>query len=301
MATQLVKGWYLLLYHDVSWEETPFTRHVSATCPPDVFRDHVRACGELGALVSIQDGMQRLRNGEIASPLFSFWFDDGFAGVRKYAAPILAEQELTGALSVCSRFATRREMFWRCKLSYLHSIDAGRHLRTRLREYGYSRHDRVGDFVISHFGQDVLSVINTLYEEAVSRAVQDDAFRIFDSCDGLIDLHKRGWVIANHSVAHYPIGARDTMIDEFEECDRFIQDVTGAASTYWVTPFGENADATVTARQKRCNKNVVLVGDRVNLRPDFERTHSLYRISAPANDRDGLWHALFSASRRSLQ
>src|SRR5215471_12480919 len=136
MRNGLARGWYIILYHDVSWEETPFTSHLGSTCPPDVFRDHVRTCEELGELVSIQDGIERVKKGDIASPLFSFWFDDGFVGVRKYAAPILAAHGVTGAISICSRFAMRTEMFWRCKLSYLHSIDAGRHLRARLRKYG---------------------------------------------------------------------------------------------------------------------------------------------------------------------
>ena len=56
MKSALVPGWYIILYHDVSWEESPFVRHIGGTCPPDVFRDHVRACAGLGELVSIRDG-----------------------------------------------------------------------------------------------------------------------------------------------------------------------------------------------------------------------------------------------------
>lgn len=70
--------------------------------------------------------MERFQAGDVRKPLFSFWFDDGFAGVRRCAAPILAERGITGALSICSRFTTRKEMFWRLKPSYLESIDAGR-------------------------------------------------------------------------------------------------------------------------------------------------------------------------------
>src|SRR5262245_60839674 len=77
---------------------------------------------------------------------------DGVAGVRKYAAPVLAEHGITGGISLCSRFNDRTEMFWRSKLSYLHSIDAGRHLRARLREYGYSRPELVREFTIHRFG-----------------------------------------------------------------------------------------------------------------------------------------------------
>ena len=44
----LIPGWYILLYHDISWEETPFVRHIGGTCPPDVFRDHVSTCESSG-------------------------------------------------------------------------------------------------------------------------------------------------------------------------------------------------------------------------------------------------------------
>ena len=303
MTSDLVRGWYILYYHDVSWEETPFVRHIGGTCPPDVFRDHVRTCRKLGELVAIREGMERIKKGIIASPLFSFWFDDGFAGIRKYAAPILAEHGMTGAMSVCSRFATRTEMFWRCKLSYLHSIDAGRHLRARLRKYGYSQPELVRDFVIRRFGEDVLSVINTLYDEAVNPSVQEDAFRIFDTPDGLVGLHKRGWLIANHSAAHYPIGDAvldGTVNDGFEECDRFIRGITGTESNDWVSPFGHNLPPAIAAGQTHGReKTLVLVGDRVNMTHAFQRSRLLYRIAAPANDRDGLWQVLLSASHRS--
>lgn len=304
MKSALVPGWYIILYHDVSWEESPFVRHIGGTCPPDVFRDHVRACADLGELVSIRDGMEKLTRGDIASPLLSFWFDDGFVGVRKYAAPILAERGLTGATSICSRFINRSEMFWRCKLSYLQSIDAGRHLRARLRKYGYSRSELVRDFVAVRFRSEILSVINTLYDATTSRAVQEDAFRIFDTPEGLTELHKGGWVIANHSAAHYPISEQhgyNMLMDEFEECERFIQSLMGTASNYWVSPFGQYIEpsAISASQQHRDEKHIVLVDSRVNVCTSFESTRTLYRISAPANDRSKLAQVLFAASQLS--
>jgi len=258
----------------------------------------------LGALVSIADGIEKLKRGDIAAPLFGFWFDDGFVGVRKYAAPILAEHGITGGISLCSRFTDRREMFWRCKLSYLHSIDAGRHLRARLRQYGYSRPELVSQFTIDQFGDDVLSVINTLYAETTGCAVQEDAFRIFDTPEGFRELHNRGWVIANHSAAHYPISAQhgaDKLLEQFEECDGFIESLLGTKSDYWVTPFGQHiAPSAISARQKpRDEKTIVLVDNRVNVGASFESTPTLYRICAPSNDRNQLAQVLIAASQQS--
>lgn len=302
----LLAGWYILLYHDVSWEESPFTRHIGGTCPPDVFREHVRVCSELGQLVSVREGMEKLKGGEAAAPFFSFWFDDGFAGVRKYAAPILAERGVTAATSVCSRFANRTEMFWRFKLSYLQSLDAGRHLQARLRRHGYARSDLIRQFSLNRFSDEVLSIIAALYDEAANRCVQEDAFRIFDTPAGLAELHDRGWVIANHSAAHYPIGEKhlcEMLVDQFQECERFIQDLIGTASEFWVSPFAHEIAPTdlQTGHDPSCKPTIVLAGDRINMCPDIDSTRTLYRIVAPANDRSRLADAVFSASRQSLQ
>jgi peptidoglycan/xylan/chitin deacetylase (PgdA/CDA1 family) len=302
MTSGLSPGWYILLYHDVSWEETPFVRHIGGTCPPDVLRDHLFLCQRLGELASVQDAAERFMRGKITSPLFSFWFDDGFVGVRKYALPILADHGVTGATSICSRFINRAEMFWRFKLSYLHSIDGGTHLRARLRPLGYSGAVQVRNFTMDLFGPEILSIIDTLYDEAVPAAMRDDAFRLFETPDGVRELYHKGWVVANHSAAHYPVSEKHVqhmLINQFEECASWIQHVIGRDSDYWVLPFDRNTDpaAIATIRNRHSEKTIVRVGNVVNLPPGGKRP--LYRITAPANDRELLQACLFSASTRA--
>lgn len=36
------KGWYILNYHDISWEENILMRGVGGTVPTDIFYDHVK-------------------------------------------------------------------------------------------------------------------------------------------------------------------------------------------------------------------------------------------------------------------
>jgi peptidoglycan/xylan/chitin deacetylase (PgdA/CDA1 family) len=307
---KLQPGWYILLYHDVSWEESAFIRHIGGTCAPDVFRDHVRACNGLGDLVSIDDAMQRLHAGAVETPMISFWFDDGLSGVRRHAAPILEEYGLTAAMSVCSRFANRAEFFWRFKLSFLNSLDAGRHLRSRLRQHGYASPMHIRSFTIDRFGDDVLAVIDGLYDDAANPELKDDAFRVFETTDGLGELHRRGWTIANHSAAHYPIGEPhvplDTMLEQFDECERFIQDTFGEASRYWVFPFDINvtdeAIGRVTAHAPE--RTVTLVRNRANRPrngdPGTLPSRPLYRIEAPVRHRERIRDVLSAAAERSL-
>src|SRR5262249_18065986 len=294
-------GWYIILYHDVSWEETPFVRHIGGTCPPDVFQDHVLQCCSLGRIVSVQEGMERLLHNDIAGPLFRFWFDDGFVGVREYAAPILKDLGVTGATSICSNFLRRKEFFWRFKLSYLQSIDGGRHLRTCLRRYGYSFPGQVRSFTMDQFNLEILAVIDQLFNEATSLATREDSFRIFDTPSGLLELHRQGWIIANHSAAHYPIGEKhvqNVMMDQFEECDRWIKELIGHESEYWVFPFDRNIDSTsIDAIRKKTEKHIVQVREKLNSYHSFNSTRILFRINAPTNDRRMLNEKLYLSSR----
>ena len=113
------KGWYILNYHDISWEENLFMRGIGGHFPPDIFRSHIEQLSLYGKLISVADGLKQYSSGVINETLISFWFDDGFAGVRKYAFPLLADYNVKGAVSINSKFLLRKEMFWRLKLSYL--------------------------------------------------------------------------------------------------------------------------------------------------------------------------------------
>jgi Polysaccharide deacetylase len=156
---------------------------------------------------------------------------------------------------------------------------------------------------MDRFGPEVLSIINTLYDEAVPAVMRDDAFRLFETVDGLSELYRKGWIVANHSAAHYPIGEKHLhhmLMDQFGECARWIQDVTGSDSDYWVFPFDRNTDpAAITVIQNSYPEKIIVhVGDVVNL-PLSSGKRILYRINAPANDGEQLEGTLFAASQRA--
>lgn len=302
MTARLNPGWYLLLYHNVSWEESPFLWHIGGTCPPDIFRDHVEECSRLGELVSIQDGTEVMAQGKIDRPLFSFWFDDGFVGVRKYAAPVLAEWGITGATSVCSRFATGKELFWRLKLSYLNAVGAGGRLRSRLGKYGCALSDSLSEFTLTNFRFELLDIIDELFKEVASPVAQKRGVDLFDGPDQLRSLYEQGWVIANHSASHYPNRNglnHEVILEEFEECDAFLKSTIGAPGSFWVAPFGTMSANSVDAiTHKYDSKTIVLVGDTGNTPPRARSDRILYRVSVPSNDRNAVGSSLAAASTR---
>jgi peptidoglycan/xylan/chitin deacetylase (PgdA/CDA1 family) len=278
-------GWHILLYHDVSWEENCYVRSIGGTIPPDVFRTHVAAAASLGELVSVPDGERRLAEGALDGPIFSFWFDDGLAGVARHAAPILGEYGVSGAVSICSRFVNRTEFFWRFKLSYLSSIDGMRFLRTRLKKHGLERGAGVRVFTQLRFSPDVLRAIDELFERFTTPAQRADAFRMFMDPTAIGDLARQGWTIANHTASHYPVAEENCahlLVDQFHECETEIMSIVGAPSRYWVLPFGAHTPAAAlrAAESVRMDRRLVFVGDRVNTIAS-STDGVLYRFIAP--------------------
>lgn len=279
----LKPGWYILNYHEINWEESDYLRPIGGSFPPDVFFDHCEALSNVGRLVSIQEGEERLASGRLDEPLISFWFDDGLIGNRRYAKPILDSFGIGAAVSVNSRFTDRQEMFWRFKLGFLQSRDGMRFVRSRLRKKGYKRGDSVRSFVLDHFDEEIVRIIDEVYQKFTDEPARTDAFRAFDTWDGLRELAAAGWVIANHSAAHYPV-SEPTFIDEFAaqflECEERFSAEMGEASRYWVAPFdrGHRAEDLMDVFAG-CggDRNFVLVGNKVNQPGQDPRL--LYRIS----------------------
>ncbi|MCX6907193.1 MAG: polysaccharide deacetylase family protein [Verrucomicrobia bacterium] len=233
-------AWHILNYHDVSWESSIFTRGIGGTVSPDMFRKQVETLKRMGSVISIQRGLDILKRGEpISEPLFSLWFDDGFAGVRRHALPICREHGITAGISVCSRFVDRREMFWRCVLSFLSFCDGLRVLRSRLRPLGYMPGESLKRWSLDHFSEDMIRIINDVYCSLTTDLFRLDAFRLFDDREGLKVLANEGWLIANHTQAHYPVGPSPGEVfttREFQACAPLLEEL-GGHSRIWVAPF----------------------------------------------------------------
>jgi hypothetical protein len=233
-------GWYILNYHNVSWEDGLLTRGIGGSFPPDVFYEQVRVLSQEFELMEVVQAHQRLLQGPMDKPVLSFWFDDGMTGVRRYAKPVLDAFETQAAISVNSRFTLGEEMFWRFKLSYLHGVDGLRFLRSRLRKLGLPVQRELKWFTADHFSKEVLAAIDEVYKRFSQDIFREKAFELFDSITGLQELEAAGWLIANHSAAHYPV-SEDSYLQHFEaqfrECQQFLDLYFKPEPSYWVLPF----------------------------------------------------------------
>jgi peptidoglycan/xylan/chitin deacetylase (PgdA/CDA1 family) len=294
---RLPPGWYILLYHEISWEENCYIRGTGGCCPPDLFREHVGTVRSLGDLVSIEDGMRALAEDRITRPLFSFWLDDGLIGAAKYALPILDEFGVTGAISICSRFVDRGEFFWRFKLSYLNSVDGMRFLRSRLKRFGFQLGDSIKQFTLQSFSREVLAEIDDLFLRWTTAAQREDAYRMFLDRDAVRMLRDRGWCVANHSAGHYPVSQDHSLAllgPEFQECETAIREISGNPSRYWVLPFDHRTSQELIRVADSCREDryLVFVGNRRNTVQTCLPRRTLYRYGVPIAAAEGLFSAL---------
>ena len=275
-------GWYILNYHNVDWEDSILSRAIGGTVRPDVFRGHLRTLCRLGRFISVPEGQRILdAGGRIDEPLFSLWFDDGFAGVREHAFPICQELGIHGAVSVCSRFVLRTELFWRCKLSYLAHVDGIRLLRSRLRKEHPDLPLRVRAWTLDNFGPDVIAAIDEVYAQLTTEEFRRDAFRIFETSDGLRELASAGWTITNHAAAHHPLPPQlkyEAVEAAFDECETLVRKYN-PDNRYWVIPFSGSGRHLQQLKRRAI---VVEVARSPNTIESWRATGRVFRHAAPA-------------------
>jgi peptidoglycan/xylan/chitin deacetylase (PgdA/CDA1 family) len=282
----IAPGWYIILYHDVSWEDSICSRAIGGCCPPDLFERQVDELQKLGPIVSIDEGAEAVRRGAVREPMFSLWFDDGLRGVYRNAFPLLQHYGLTAAVSVCSAFVARKELFWRYQLGFLAHVDGLRHLRGRLRKHGYRLPDSVKRFTCQSFSLAIRDEIRQLFEAATAPEFRADAHRLFLDSTEVAALRSASWTIANHSHRHYPMSPAfgpKPFVEDFLRCEAFLD--TDGGSDFWVLPFGipkSPADLDEYSGSVG-DRFLVFVGNRGNV-PGTQPDRVLYRVDAPISE-----------------
>lgn len=281
--------WYILLYHEVNWTTHPALGRVQQVCNPGLFEQHLTELSKFGQLESVDSAYKKMAAGHKDGPLISVWFDDGFKGVRKYAAPILKRFGVTGASSVSDQFISRQKIMWRLKLGYITEKDGLRFLRSRLKKFGLQKGDSIKSFTLNSFSERLAQQIDSLFEEISTERDRLELKRLFDDEEGTRRLIEDGWTITNHSSEHFPIG-EESAIGLFEAqflgCGRFLTDRFSLNPKYWVLPFSrisQNSKHLMGRFEKArpsSDTKLVLVGNKFNTSESL-KSGVLTRIGTP--------------------
>jgi peptidoglycan/xylan/chitin deacetylase (PgdA/CDA1 family) len=283
----LEPGLHIMNYLGVSFEASELIRGIGWYHSPDVLEAHLAFYAAHAHLISLSDGLARLRSGpEFDRPHVALWFDDGFRGVREQALPILESYGITAGTSVCSRFARREEMYWVCMLSALAACDGLPIVRSRLhRQFGYPRWTPLKEWIHLNFSLPVVSVIKDVWLECTTEAYRESAADLFDDERGLRELVAAGWLVANHTAAHYPAGRRSPaalVIDQFVEGAEFVRSLSPGAAPYLVAPFGcvgRQGAPVEFLSSLGLDGTIVCVGNRRNTVATFREAPVIHRTS----------------------
>jgi len=292
----LPNGWTIVAYHDVDPDPSPWRDWIGVHVTPSIFRGHVATFARHAELIDVSEGLRRLREEqEFEKPYLSFWFDDGYRGVREHALPILDEFGVSGAQAVNSRFAKREELFWRCKMAKLYAENMGPVLEAELEAMGCPKGD-ARNWTLQNFQMEILEVIDTLLANVASeeeiRSVTDS---LFDDRAGLTELLERGWVLGNHTAAHYPVMERedpDSIRRAYGECESWLGEL-GVKQRLWVVPFDPGHWKTDRLgqwlRPVAGNADIIRLQWRTNTLKTYQERHEVFRYMVwPPNRTDPL-------------
>jgi peptidoglycan/xylan/chitin deacetylase (PgdA/CDA1 family) len=299
-ANRLDPGWYVLCYHEVAWWAREHLAGLGIAHPVDLFDRHVSALANAGELVSPLEAQQRVADGD-DTPLISFSFDDGYAGVLNHAAPMLDAHGVTGIAAINSTFTDGTDTFWRAKLSWIRACGELPRLAARLA----MSPSMLRDATMNHFDDAVLEAIDAVYASAHPQRAAVDRAGLHMSWDDVRSLRDAGWTIANHSANHLPLleaSAIGRLQNEHDACETVLERELGTKTTLWVAPFDRPAHRTESSVAQfvasASGRTVVLVGDRITTSVDLG-SQVIHRINAPVVEADTLVGVVRSAARRS--
>lgn len=232
---KLKNAWYILSYNDINWESGPLPAGPYSALSPDIFFDHINYLNKVVDFVNLDDGINLLKKGNLKRPIFSVFFNNGLAGVRRYGFEILNDFNIKAAVSINSDFIKKEKMWWRYKLGFISAYDSLKSLRTKLRRHGFKNIQSITEFVERNFSPQLLNCIDEVYNDFFPDYFKKDAFRIFESIEGIKFLKDNGWEIVNEGGFSYFVKSSttfDNINNNFIKCELVLKKCFNVSSIF---------------------------------------------------------------------
>ena len=124
----------ILLYHQVSPEDTKFIENYNINVKPKLFDEHMKILKEDYAPITFDEWNDAIKNNEDVSDRVLVTFDDGYKDVINYGADILSKYNLDGIWFINGGMIDNDKVFWLSQLMYLHDNN---HLVKFITEFDY--------------------------------------------------------------------------------------------------------------------------------------------------------------------
>lgn len=202
----------ILMYHRVSDRRDPFLPAMTAR----VFRTHMETLRSEFTVVSLREGVEGLRAGELAQNAVAITFDDGYRDNCTDALPVLRELGLPATVFIATGVIGNGGMLWHDRMFRAFSItprtaidDPARHGET-LRWQDPASRDRARDHVLAFLKSKRPDERDGCIVELLDRLAVDD---VREAAGLMMDWHEverlrdHGIEIGAHTVTH-PILSR---------------------------------------------------------------------------------------------
>lgn len=241
----------ILLYHQVSPEDTKFIENYNINVKPKLFDEHMKILKEDYAPITFDEWNDAIKNNEDVSDRVLVTFDDGYKDVINYGADILSKYNLDGIWFINGGMIDNDKVFWLSQLMYLHDNN---HLVKFITEFDYQFPNLLK--LINQPFQSVKDIdiwakdnYSKILAESLSKYVSDmgwdevieaNTSSIYANSSELKSLSEN-FVIGNHTLSHpnFRNLSIEDKVKESEESREILEYIIGKNISTFAFPFGQ--------------------------------------------------------------
>ena len=241
----------ILLYHQVSPNNTKFIENYNINVEPNLFDKHMKILRDEYNPITFDEWNEAIKNNENVSNRVLVTFDDGYKDVVNYGAEILSKYDLDGMWFINGGMINNDRVFWLSKLMYLYDNN---HLDNFINEFNLDFSGLLSyiDLYKSNT-KDIDVWAKNNYSKTLSKSLNDyicnlgwsemvEANRnsIYANSKELKTLSE-SFVIGNHTLSHTNFRnlSIEDKVKESEESRKILENIIGKKVNTFAFPFGQ--------------------------------------------------------------
>jgi len=247
-AWRSTKGYRVLCYHSVGFEQGLFDQGEMLSVSPEDFEKHLRYFKDHFEVISMEELTRREAGGDSTDKCLVITFDDGYQALFEHGIPLLEAYEMPCTIFLSTAFLDNRDVSWPLKINYLKNAGAADAYRKVLKdETGISDEivdDNIVAYAVSNFsGSRTKHIISKAFNEAGidENAVCKEA-ALYVSSDVVRSMNSELVAFGNHTHTHPVMGAltADEQRAEMEMSHKILrEDLRLAGFLPFAFPFGK--------------------------------------------------------------
>jgi peptidoglycan/xylan/chitin deacetylase (PgdA/CDA1 family) len=289
-----------LVFHDVSPRRSPFTSGINVTTTPEEFEATLGFIKKYYSPVSLQEVLTNSNDGKLPSDALLLTFDDAYASVSEFAAPLCKQLGIPAVFFVNAAFVDNRRLApdnLICYVTDLYGMErinaAARSVFAEKAKTWQSLSEVFGVFLPSLSMAERESFLKALREQAgIEEENLASESKLYITSDQLRSLSLQGIEIGNHTYTHThcrKLTGKD-LASEINGNKSELEAMSGERVRAFSVPYGAAKDMTPELAKvlRESGHQAVFLSESVAnpRKPDLFR---LDRISSHAEGNDALF------------